>query len=279
MGKGKRNRERRKQRATEDPDDVAALVGELLAATEEGQYLDLLRRRPALLSDEMLDHVAEMRDGVDFGVILELHRQLLLGSREDSRSAWRRFQEEGAALERRGQQLAPQLEVIELALSDGRLGDVIALSDAARPDFAAAGLSLAIGRMHAQRGLAYAQMADGDPRDNADRAVVEFGLALELSHDDEQRAPIGCNLVSRSVGASRETGRKITRVPWRPFLTHLRCWTEELRLTWSRLFRRISRRLFCAASRASRGRTVRARWSCVRRLSSTGWPAAIRGRQ
>jgi hypothetical protein len=188
VGKGRRNRERRRQQAAQDAGDAAVLVVELLAATEERQYLDLLRRRPVLLSDQVLDRLAEMRDGVDFGVILELHRQLLLDSREDPRAAWRSFQDRGAELERRGQELAPRLELIEQALTEARFEDVIELTGEARPEFAAASLSLAIGRMHAQRGLAYAQMRSGDPRENADRAVLEFRLALELSPDDEQRA-------------------------------------------------------------------------------------------
>ena len=98
------------------------------------------------------------------------------------------FPGQGAELERRGQELAPRLELIEQALTEARFEDVIQLTDEARPEFAAAGLSLAIGRMHAQRGLAYAQMRTGDPRENADCAVLEFRLALELSPDDEQRA-------------------------------------------------------------------------------------------
>ncbi len=187
MGKGKRNRERWRQEGTHHAGDAASLVAELVAANDERQFLDLLRRRPALLSDEMLDQLAEMRDGVDFGVVLELHRQLLLDSRRDPRGAWRRFQQSRAALERRAQELAPRLQVIEQALSERRFEDVIELTDQARPDFAAAGLVLAIGRMHAQRGLAYAQMESGGPRENADRAIVELRLALELSADDEQR--------------------------------------------------------------------------------------------
>ena len=187
MGKGKRNRERHKQQAAEDVVDIGALVIELTEANER-QYLDLLRRRPGLLSDEVLDRLAEMRDGVDFGVILDLHHRLLIDSRTDPSSAWRQFRERGAELERQGQKLAPRLEVIEEALSEGRFEDVLELTDEARPEFAAAGLSLAIGRIHAQRGLAYVQLASGDARENADRAVIEFRLALELSPDDEQRA-------------------------------------------------------------------------------------------
>jgi hypothetical protein len=62
MGKGKRNRERRKRQAGLSQEEAAALLGLLIASTEEGQFLDLLRRRPVVLSDQMLDHLERMRD-------------------------------------------------------------------------------------------------------------------------------------------------------------------------------------------------------------------------
>jgi hypothetical protein len=42
--------------------------------------------------------------------------------------------------------------------------------------------------MHVQRGLAYIQMQSGDPRENADLAIIELRLALELSPGVEERA-------------------------------------------------------------------------------------------
>ncbi len=167
---------------------AASLMQAVLGCQDEASYLALLHDMSELLSDELQAHISQMRAEVDFGVTLGYVGRLLLDSRTDPGGAWRSYRLELDHLDTRAQLLSPKLDEIERALAEGRYEEVLALSDTVRPQFAAAGLALQIGRMHAQRGLAYAQMQTGDPRHNADMAILELRAALMLAPGPGQQA-------------------------------------------------------------------------------------------
>lgn len=168
--------------------ETVTLLTTVLECQEESSFLSLLQENSELLSDDLQVRTAELRNEVDFWIILGLVGELLLESRADPRRAWRDFRLQLEQLEVRATELSPRLDEIDRVLAEGRFEEVLVLTDAARPVFAATGAAFSIGRMHAQRGLAYAQLLTGNPRLNTDKAILELRAAQMLTPDPARQA-------------------------------------------------------------------------------------------
>lgn len=118
------------------------------------------------MADDLRALIAEMPADADFRVVLGYVGKLLLDAQTDPGRAWRDYRLELEGLQGRAAALSPKLDEIALALAEGRFQEVLTLSDRAMGEFAAAGLTPEIGRMHVMRALAYVQMQAGDLQKN-----------------------------------------------------------------------------------------------------------------
>jgi hypothetical protein len=170
-------------RGEPDREEAAKLLESVLRCPDESSYLAVFENTTEGALDNLEALIRDMPAEADFRVVLGYVGNLLLDSRTDPRRAWQTYLRDLEGLDRCAALLSPKIEAIELALTDGRFQEVLALSDAARPEYTAAGLTPQISRMHLFRGLAYAQMRSGNMRDNASMAIREIRAAARALTD------------------------------------------------------------------------------------------------
>jgi CHAT domain-containing protein len=185
VGKGKRNRERRKSQV-----ELGELIGQLVEVDSEEDFLALLAEHPQLLVSETINAVERRVDaGIDGLFLMRWHR-LLQAARRDPSAAWADhllFEDESAKSTERLEKLRDQLAAAEQA---GDLKRVIELADEALPVAAVAELAPAVATFENARATAYLRLADGDRTENVEEAIASYRRALSASIDSEQEVGI-----------------------------------------------------------------------------------------
>lgn len=193
MGKGARNRKRRieqKSAAQAKPVETAEALNLILEAETDTEFENLVASRPSLLSAETEAEFIAMASLEGFESTGEALAKLLADARRDPQRAWEHFQRTWSRLENEGAALEPESNAIDAAINAGNHEEVIARVDRLLPRARAAGLGVAVGLLHTQRGTAYVLCRDGDRAENLESAITDFGAAIRLVISDQQRAEV-----------------------------------------------------------------------------------------
>jgi hypothetical protein len=150
MGKGRRNRQRRRRqndRFVESPDlDVLADAIEAIETPEE--FSRLIAQRPDLIGDEMLSHLEEVGRVPNFEAVVAVFRNLVVDARKNPEMAWQKFEAALADAEARGKELGDSEREIEALIANGDHDGAIDLAEQTLPRAIDLGLGVLVGVLH-----------------------------------------------------------------------------------------------------------------------------------
>lgn len=190
MGKGARNRRKRRvsaRKASTAP-NIDLIIQELMQLKNLGEFLDLLRRRPALRDPSLLAWFDRVAQDPHFGASFASLGRLLRDARSNPACAWVAYD----ARRKRAAEGAERVERLQKEIQqrlDAREFDaVLPLVDEAIPLAGAVGLGLTVGGLENQRGQALFQSAGPNRADRIEESIASFHRAIELSGDADARA-------------------------------------------------------------------------------------------
>ena len=182
MGKGNRNRQRRREAP-----DPGALLDRLFDIEERDFFLALVEEEPEILGEEVRTRLSQMAatpPGLDF----RPWQRLLRAARRDPSAAWEVFSREMA----RYTEIAEKLvAVIEEALEAERNHDstrAIKLAEKAIPEALEAENAPLAAALEAVRAKGFLTLTDGNRADNLDEAIAGYDRSLHLTADPEEAA-------------------------------------------------------------------------------------------
>jgi CHAT domain-containing protein/tetratricopeptide (TPR) repeat protein len=206
MGKGARNRRKRRATLPADSDNLAAeaVVEELLQLETLPAFEELLRRRESLRDPSVLAWIDGVAQDPVFGALFASLGGLLRDARTNPSRAWAAYDTRRKQAVENSERVQTLQQKIQQALDARQFDEVIPLAGEAIPLAAAAGLGLAVGMLENHRGQALFQSAGPNRADRIEDAIASFRRAIELSADADARAgalmPLGLALGERVLG-------------------------------------------------------------------------------
>lgn len=190
MGKGARNRAKRKKAAEEQQSNglTEALLEELFAVEDPSGFAELLARRPELWGDQVEDQLHELAAVDGYGATFGHLAELLAGARTNLDHAWAKYERARRNADDLARQLERETSEIEAAAERREFDEVIALTDSAIPKANEAGLGMLACQLHSQRGLAFLQSTSVDRAQDLEAAIEAHEAALALAVPGEQTA-------------------------------------------------------------------------------------------
>jgi tetratricopeptide (TPR) repeat protein len=190
MGKGARNRQKRRAsvRKASTGATADAIVQELLQLKNLREFMDFLRREPALRDPSLLAWFDQVAQDPHFGALFASLGRLLRDARSNSPRAWAAYDARRKRATEGAEQVERLQQEIQRALDAREFDEVIPLADQAIPLAAAAGLGLTVGSLENQRGQALFQSAGPNRADRIEESIASFHRAIELSGDADARA-------------------------------------------------------------------------------------------
>lgn len=182
MGKGKRDRETRKQAV--DPGEALDL---LLEVETKDEFLALVADRPELIGAPVSRRLSNMA-AAPYGDVFKRWERLVSAARQDPVAAWDAHAETLARDNATGEELGRLVE--EIREADGRQEPerVIELSESAVPRAMEAELTPMVSILEAFRAQAFLKLPTGNRQDNIDKAIAGFGAALSTTVVPEEAA-------------------------------------------------------------------------------------------
>jgi CHAT domain-containing protein/tetratricopeptide (TPR) repeat protein len=182
MGKGKRNRERRKR--VIDPDQA---LEQLLAIETKEQFLAQVEDHPELIGDAVSRQLSRMSEA-PYGDAFKRWERLVSTARKDPAVAWDKHSETLARDNAIGEELGQVVDEVEEAERQQELERVIGLSEDNVPRAMDAGLPMIAAALEAFRAHAFLNRPSGNRQDNIDKAIAGFGRALTMTVVPEEAA-------------------------------------------------------------------------------------------
>jgi CHAT domain-containing protein/tetratricopeptide (TPR) repeat protein len=182
MGKGKRNRARRKKLI--DPHQA---VEQLLELETKEQFLTRLAEHPELIGDPVSRQLSRMA-AAPYGDVFRRWERLVRAARQEPSAAWDEHTETLARDTATGEELGRVVEEIEEAECRREPERVIQLAEPAVARAAAAELTPMVSILEAFRAHAYLSRPTGNRQENIDKAIAGFGAALTTTIVPEEAA-------------------------------------------------------------------------------------------
>lgn len=182
MGKGKRNREKRKN--TFDP---AKALDQLLEINTKEEFLALVASCPEAIGVPVSRKLSEMT-AASYGDIFKRWERLVRAAREDPAAAWEEHEKSLARDNATSEELGQVIEEIQEAERRQEPEQVIQLVESAIAKAVTSELTMLVSILEASRAFAYLNRPTGNRQDNIDKAVAGFGVALRTTVVPEEAA-------------------------------------------------------------------------------------------
>src|SRR5665811_187159 len=182
MGKGMRNRQRRREAP-----DPGALLDRLFDIEERDVFLALVEEEPEMLGKKVRTQLSQMA-ATPPGLVFRPWQRLLRAARRDPSAAWEVFSREMAHYTEIAGKLAA---VIEEALEAERNHDstrAIKLAEEAIPEALEAENAPLAAALEAIQAKGFLTLSDGNRADNLDEAIAGYDRSLYLTADPEEAA-------------------------------------------------------------------------------------------
>lgn len=193
MGKGKRNKTKRKQRhagARVAPSlDRRELASAVFGVDSCEQFRQLLANEPRILDDATIAALDAPQHAAGFALQFWRLQVLLREARTDPDGAWTRRQAWFEKAKEASVQMESQLRVARAAQERGSYDEAIGLAEAALPIAAQFGLGAIVLELHDLRGWALLRRT-GDRAADVDNAIEAFELALQHSVRGDRAAAL-----------------------------------------------------------------------------------------
>lgn len=184
-----------------DPKEEGVLPA-LLALRTEKDFKELLSIRPELLDEAAVAMVLEFDDLPGYGTVLRALASLLREGRNDTATAWARYDRAMQASKDPDGVLKAEVEKAQVAFAAGRNKEALALIDAAGERADSIGDGPLWAALQGLRGRVTLGL-DGDRDDLQESALHCFVVAASLSSKNPQTAAI-IDLADVSIGRVRE---------------------------------------------------------------------------
>jgi CHAT domain-containing protein/tetratricopeptide (TPR) repeat protein len=182
MGKGKRNRRKRKNAF-----DPAGALDQLLEIDTKEEFLALIADRPELIGDPVSQRLNKMA-AASYGDVFKRWERLVRAARQDPAAAWDEHAEALARDNATSEELGQVVEEIQEAERRQEPEHVIQLAESGVARAVAAELTPMVSILEASRAHAYLTRPTGNRQDNIDKAVAGFGAALRATIVPEEAA-------------------------------------------------------------------------------------------
>jgi CHAT domain-containing protein/tetratricopeptide (TPR) repeat protein len=175
MGKGKRNREKRKNAF-----DPAEALDQLLAIKTKEEFLASIFDRPALIGVPVLRKLTDMSTA-SYGDIFKRWERLVRAAQQNPDAAWDEHEKSLARDNATSEELGQVVEEIEEAARRQEPEQVIQLVESVIERAVKAELTPMVSILEASRASAYLTCPTGNRQDNIDKAIAGFGAALRTT--------------------------------------------------------------------------------------------------
>jgi CHAT domain-containing protein/tetratricopeptide (TPR) repeat protein len=188
MGKGKRNRDSRKQAVKPE-----LALERLLEVKTKDEFLTLVGDRPELIGDRVRHRLAEMITA-PYGQAFERLKRLVDAAQSDPVAAWEDYSESLTRDTRIGEEIGKVIDEAREAEARHEPEKVIDLAESAVRRALDAGLVIPASILEAMRAHAFLIRPSGSRQDNVDKAISGFGRALTMTVIPDEAARLNMHI-------------------------------------------------------------------------------------